>query len=130
MNKSLLFLLFLLTTTLTSSAARVSVGFSGYADGMQFDVTSGTGTTATVGQIDGIPGKVLIVDVKDWNQVPEVTVNLPEGITLAQCSSLSARIYIPSYDNGGWPNYKNMRVYINDTQVYTCLLYTSDAADD
>ncbi len=119
MNKSLLFLLFLLTTTLTSSAARVSVGFSGYADGMQFDVTSGTGTTATVGQINGIPGKVLIVDVKDWNQVPEVTVNLPEGITLAQCSSLSARIYIPSYDNGGYPNYKNMRVYINDTQVYT-----------
>ena len=51
--------------------------------------------------------------------MPEVTVNLPEGITLAQCSSLSARIYIPSYDNGGWPNYKNMRVYINDTQVYT-----------
>lgn len=81
------------------------------------------GTAVVKGNPAG-SGRVLIVACKDNAAFAEIPVTLPEGLTLGDCTSVSAKVYYPSAGNPQYVNYKQAQIYIDGTRVF------SDATGD
>lgn len=128
MKKIYCLFLILLATSLTARSARVSFDFSHFAIGKTFSLTGSGNSSATVAGNPTGSGKILIVKCNEWGQIPMIPVELPSGITLGNCSSISAKMYIPTQGNEQYANYKQIQIYINGNEVFRNL--KPDGSDD
>lgn len=114
--------------TLSLHAAKATFDFNSYNTGHTFPMLTTGGGSAKVTASPSGSGKAVEVTCGAYNNVPVFAVTLPDGITLGDCSSISAKIYIPSAGNEQYANYKQLLIYIDGTLAYKDT--KADGSDD
>ena len=116
-----------LATALSAEATKYTIGFNEATVGTAYTVTGGNGAATVVDNPYG-PGHVLQMNCTAYNAVPQIDVVLPAGVTLGDCTEVTAKIYIPSSGNEQYANYKQLLAYVDGNLVFKNT--KADGSDD
>ncbi|MDE6453591.1 MAG: hypothetical protein K2L27_05245 [Muribaculaceae bacterium] len=116
--KKLFSVAMLLLVAVATYGARHVIDFNRAAPGQSYAFAGSGSGTATVVQNPAGAGLVVRVQCAAYNGVPQFDVSLPDGLTLGDCTSVGAKIYIPSGGNEQYAHYKQLQVYVDGALVF------------